>query len=140
MSRQQGPEFGQLLIRLSLGFCFLMHGMQKAFGLFGHDGIGAFQSYLLSMDVILPELSAIAVAYGELFSGIALLVGFFHRSAAVIVLVIMSGAILLQHSNGYFGSQGGCEYQIALMAMAVLILLAGPGPMAYRFEFKKNKE
>ena len=136
---ERSKDIGIFAVRIVLGVCFVLHGLQKVFGAFGGMGLSRWTTTMDNLGVTAPTLSAYAVAFGELAAGLALLVGFFHRTAAIIVLVIMVGGIMYVHGrNGYFNSDSGLEYNLALMAMATVILVGGPGAYAYRMELKKN--
>lgn len=135
-SRERSAEIGTFAVRIVVGLCFLLHGLQKVTGAFDGMGLSRFVDYVEARGVIAPTLTAYIVAFGELFAGVALLVGFFHRTAAIVILVIMAGAFLYV-TEGYFLARG-FEYNLALAAMAFLILMAGPGAYAYRMELKKN--
>jgi len=107
-------------------------------GAFDGLGLAGFTRYVDAHGVAAPTLTAYVVAFGELLAGVALLVGFFHRIAAVMIMVIMVGAILYATgSEGYFLAEG-YEYNLALLAMAFLVFTAGPGAYAFRMELKKQ--
>ena len=136
---ERSKDIGIFGLRIVLGLCFVLHGLQKVVGAFGGSGLGGFVSNMRDLGVTAPALTAYAVAFGELLGGAAMLVGFFHRVAAIIILVIMAGGIFYVHGqNGYFNSNHGFEYNLALMAMAFCVLIGGPGAYAYRMELKKN--
>jgi uncharacterized membrane protein YphA (DoxX/SURF4 family) len=71
----------------------------------------------------------IAVAWGELLGGAALLLGLLTRLAAVGLLIIQVGAILtVTAARGFsFAAGGGFEYNIALIAMCLALILTGGG-------------
>ena len=71
----------------------------------------------------------IAIAWGELLGGFALLFGILTRLAAVGLLIIQVGAILtVTAARGFsFAAGGGFEYNIALIAMCVALVLTGGG-------------
>jgi uncharacterized membrane protein YphA (DoxX/SURF4 family) len=74
----------------------------------------------------------LAVAWGELLGGFALLFGIVTRLVAVGLIVIQVGAILtVTAARGFsFASGGGYEYNIALIAMCVTLFLLGGGAWA----------
>ncbi|HKB36966.1 MAG TPA: DoxX family protein [Gemmataceae bacterium] len=74
----------------------------------------------------------LAVAWGELLGGFALLFGILTRLVAVGLIVIQVGAILtVTAARGFsFANGGGYEYNIALIAMCVTLLLLGGGAWA----------
>jgi putative oxidoreductase len=57
-----------------------------------------------------------------------LIVGFLCRFSAASLIVIMIGAIATVHGqHGFFLSDGGFEYNLALIGLLAPILIAGPG-------------
>ena len=115
----------------------VMHGLQK-FGAFDGSKIGDFAAYLETVGVAAPGLAAYALAGGLLLSGLALAVGAFHKIACSFVVVYMVGSIWYVTGGTYFGAQG-FEYPAALIALASLFYLYGPGPLAYVVQFQKQE-
>lgn len=113
-----------LLVRLIVGIIFMMHGAQKVFGAFGGPGLAGI------MEGMGPVLGFL-VAIGEFFGGLGLVVGFLSRFSAAANIVIMIGAIIQVHGkNGFFLSDKGFEYNLALIGLLLPILLLGPGRWA----------
>lgn len=115
-------ELGLLPARAALGSTMLYHGVQK---LRDREKAGrSFQSLGLSPG----RPWALATAVAETFAGASALLGFLTRPAALAVLVTQSVAIAKVHRrNGFDASKGGYEFNLALMAIAAGLLLAGPG-------------
>ena len=128
------------VVRAALGFCFLMHGLQKIlpYKWLGGMSHSAFSSFLRRGGVPWHDLSAYVVPWAEVAAGVALLVGFAHKFSSGVVIVLMLGAIMFFHRGGYFMPKG-MEYPIALIAMAVLVFKAGPGSFAFEVEFRQNQ-
>jgi putative oxidoreductase len=74
----------------------------------------------------------LAVAWGELLGGIALLFGFLTRIAAAGLLIIQVGAIYtVTWARGFsFDAGGGYEYNLALLAMCLTLMLSGGGALS----------
>jgi uncharacterized membrane protein YphA (DoxX/SURF4 family) len=73
----------------------------------------------------------LAVAWGELLCGIAMLLGLLTRVAAVGLIVIMIGAIYtVTGAQGFSGAGGGYEYNLAILAMCVVLIIKGSGPLS----------
>ena len=71
---------------------------------------------------------AVATGAAEFFAGIASLLGFLTRPAALAVLVTQAVAIAKVHrKKGFDVMQGGFEYNLALIAIALGLLVTGPG-------------
>jgi uncharacterized membrane protein YphA (DoxX/SURF4 family) len=73
----------------------------------------------------------LAVAWGELLCGIALLLGVLTRLAAAGIIVIMIGAIwAVTGAHGFSAAGGGYEYNLAIVAMCAALIIKGPGPVS----------
>jgi putative oxidoreductase len=129
------PSWSRLVVRLALGIVFFAHGSQKVFGWFGGRGLPAtvqmFQQYLK-----LPPAATVVAACIECFGGLALVLGLLARPAALGVIVVMLVAIAKVHwKNGFFlatqpGQGNGWEYNFALIAMALAVLVGGAGVLS----------
>ena len=117
-------DIGTLVLRLALGLIFVMHGYQKVFEM-GHEAVAGFMG---SLGLPLASLMAYLVSYGELITGILLIVGLFTHWAAKIDIVIAIVAFLTVHmSKGFFLSGGGYEYIMLIFASSVAVMISGAG-------------
>jgi putative oxidoreductase len=116
-------DFALLVVRVVAGVIFAAHGAQKLFGAFGGPGL----------EKIVEMMGPIAypVAVGEFFGGLGLVVGFLSRFSAASLIVVMIGAIAMVHGqHGFFLSNNGFEYNLALIGLLTPTLIAGPGRYA----------
>ena len=128
------PSWSLLVIRLGLGIIFFAHGAQKVLGWFGGHGLKGTIGYFQQALKIPPALTVLA-ALTEFLGGIALIVGFLGRPAAIGLIIVMLVAIAKVHSaNGFFvnwsmqpGKGHGFEMNFALIAMALAVLIGGAG-------------
>ena len=118
-----------LIARIIVGVVFMAHGAQKLFGAFGGPGLSAVVGMMGPLGYL--------VSIGEFFGGLGLVVGFLSRFSAASIIVIMLGAIGMVHGKvGFFmnwtGNQGGegFEYHLLVIAILLVILIAGPGRYA----------
>ena len=118
-----------LVARITVGVVFMAHGAQKLFGAFGGPGLSAVVGMMGPLGYL--------VSIGEFFGGLGLVVGFLSRFSAASIIVIMLGAIAMVHGKvGFFmnwmGNQGGegFEYHLLVIAILLVILIAGPGRYA----------
>jgi len=117
------------LIRLTLGYTFILHGAQKLFGLFGGPGLQGFTSWLGTLGV--GSLWAKLAAIAEFAGGVLLLTGIASEVGALLTIPVMLGAVFLVHwSKGFFGQNGGYEYPLNLVLFALAVIIGGPGKWA----------
>ena len=128
-------DLGFLILRAALGIIFIAHGGQKLFGWFGGPGFDATVRTFGSQLGIPAPLAMLAI-FTEFFGGIAVLLGVLTRLAGLGIAFTMLVAALTVHvKNGFFlgmgpGQANGFEYNLALGAMALCLVLAGPGRFA----------
>lgn len=120
-------SLGLLLLRIVLGVVFVAHGWQKV----AVDGLAATRQAFGGMGIPLAEVAAPVAAVTELAAGIALLVGFATRIAAVLLAVTAVVALVVVHlPNGFSSAEGGIEYVLVLAVASVAIAATGPGRLA----------
>ncbi|SDG36819.1 putative oxidoreductase [Lentzea fradiae] len=124
-----GPDIGLLGLRAVLGGIFVLHGLQKVFGLFGGPGINGFAQSLEKMGYRESVVLAWVTGITELAGGSLLVLGLFTPLAAAGLLAVMANVIALQYKGGFFGPNG-VELELALAGMAFAALFAGPGRAA----------
>ena len=130
------PSWSHLMVRLALGIVFFAHGAQKAFGWFGGRGLSATISGFRRLNI--PPAATTAAAFIECFGGLAMLLGFLVRPAALALIAVMLVAIAKVHGqNGFFinfdltpGRGHGYEFNLVLIAMALSILIGGAGVLS----------
>ena len=125
---KQHVHLGSFLLRVGLAVIFIIHGYLKL----TQEGGRAWTESLDSN-------AQLAVAWGETVCGVALLVGLFSRLAAVGLVVIMVGAIVVQTGRYDFIYVGdfpranpsriptGAEYNFALIVMCLAVVAIGSG-------------
>ena len=120
-----------MIIRLALGIIFMAHGAQKLFGAFGGPGMGGMAQFLGSLGVRPGAFWAWVVALAEFFGGLGILLGLLTGVASIVIIIDMLVAIALVHGkNGFFITNTGYEYNVALILMALSLVFSGPGPLA----------
>lgn len=118
-----------LLVRLVVGSIFVAHGAQKVFGLFGGPGLENFVAWATSLG--LPVVLAYLAPFAEFIGGLMLLLGIVPELGALITIPVMIGAIVLVHKgHGYFMQNGGFEYPLNLIFLAIAIIIGGHGKCA----------
>lgn len=129
------PSWSLLVVRLGLGVVFFAHGSQKVLGWFGGHGLGGTIKTFQGMGV--PPAAATLAAFIEFLGGGALIIGLLARPAAVGIIVVMLVAINKVHAkHGFFlnlgvpGKGPGFEFNFALIAMALAVLIGGAGVLS----------
>ncbi|HET7876023.1 MAG TPA: DoxX family protein [Methylomirabilota bacterium] len=126
-----------LIVRVVLGIIFFAHGAQKVFGWFGGNGLKGTIGYFKQALGVPPALTVLA-ALTECFGGLAVLVGFLARPAALGLIIVMLVAIAKVHwPNGFFlnmsmqpGKGHGFEFNLALIGLALAVLVGGAGAVS----------
>ena len=120
-------SYGLLLLRLVVGATMFSHGAQKLFGWFGGGGPKGTAGFMGQLGFRAPLLMALSAGLGEA-GGLAFAAGFVTPLAALGIAVVMINAITLVHwSNGFFNGNGGIEFPLVLLTVAVAVTATGPG-------------
>ena len=135
----RNPGFGLAILRITLGFIFIMHGWPKLAG--GIDGLVAM---LESFGVPLPFIVASGIAVLETVGGACLIIGWSVTPFALLLAIHMVNGIFLVHlSNGFYvvgPGQGGYEFNLLLTAGLLTLVLAGSGIATIRSIFAQDIE
>ena len=132
MKAFQTEDIGKLVLRLTLGILLLLHGVAKIFG-----GVGGISGMLQGIG--LPGVLAYGVYIGEVLAPLLVIIGWFARIGALIIVVNMLTAIYLAHLNDIFtlakgGGGWALEPQGFFLFTALAVALIGPG----RFSAREN--
>lgn len=114
-------------MRLAFGLSIFAHGYNKVFG---KGGLNRTAKWFAKMGMRAPKLQARLAALTEISAGIALTIGFATPIAAAALIALMVVAIAVAHrNNGYFIFRPGqgWEYCAAILAVAIVISILGPG-------------
>lgn len=120
-------DIGRLILRGVLGITVLLHGISKLM-----SGVGPISGMLGQAG--LPGFLAYGVYVGEVIAPLLIIVGFYSRIGAWIVVINMLFAIGLVHTGELMSLNGQGGWAIELQAMflftAAAIALIGPGRFA----------
>lgn len=123
-----------LVARLILAWIFVYHGARRLFGWFDGPGLHASADYFADVAGLKPgTFFALMGGIIEFFGGIALALGLLTRLAAAGIVVDMSMAIVtVTWANGInaTGDKGGYELNLALGALALLLVAFGAGRLS----------
>ena len=129
-------DYSSCLLRIGLGVSFFLHG-------YGKDPIQqGFIDWLASKGIPFADLTAFLVAWGEMLSGIGILIGgliglslptignIITRLSGGAIMVIMIGALLLAHSDWaiFIGERGSILFaseQLFLLLLGTYFAIKG---------------
>ena len=114
-------EIGALILRVTLGAIFFIHGVVKFQG-----GIENTAGWFESLG--LPGATAYGVALLEIIGGILLIIGLATRLVSTLFAVLMIGATLkVKLAIGFLGNgqMAGYELDLAFLAIAVYLVING---------------
>lgn len=119
---------GAFITRVSLGVVLLAHGLLKVLVFTIPGTVGYFES------LGLPAIAAYLTIFAELFGGIALILGLYSRLVALLSLPLLMGSVWAHAGNGWLFSapNGGWEFPLLLVALAVAVAAQGGGKYALR--------
>jgi putative oxidoreductase len=121
-------DTGLLIIRLIIGLTFAAHDTQKLFGWFGGHGIAGTGGWFESIGMKPGKALAITAGLAELIGGLLFAGGVFLWIAAILIIGSMLVAIVKVHgANGYWVTQNGYEYNMALIVIALGVAMIGAG-------------
>jgi putative oxidoreductase len=127
-NKLHNDDLGKLVLRLTVGGLMMFHGIAKLSD--GFETVRKIGGGLAGKG--LPEFIAYGVLIGEVIVPILLIVGYFTRPAAIILILNMIVAIWLAHPQDFFklSAQGGAwalELQGFYLFGALAILFLGAG-------------
>lgn len=131
-------HLGSFLLRLGLACIFIFHGVLKAV-----QGGGS------AWHPTLTEATQLAVTWGELACGFSFLFGLWSRFAALGIVIIQVGAIIIERWRLDFintdflrtihATPTGVEYNFALITMCLAVLAIGSGMVSLDYLFFGRK-
>ena len=131
--------FGPAVLRLAMGVIFLAHGAQKLLGIWGGSGPDGTATFFDQIGVAPAYPMALLVGLIELSGGILLIAGAFTLLASLVLIANMLVAVWKVHlAQGFFlnwsaapGAGFGYEFNLALIAALVSLMLTGPGAFSF---------
>lgn len=124
----RGRPAAPLVLRLVLGGLFIWHGIDKF-----DAGISTVEEMFTMWGVPAPGITAFVVAVVEIVGGLALVLGIGTRIAAMLLSVVMIGALIYVKADlGVISSEPmpGAELDLALLAGLIALIVLGPGPIS----------
>lgn len=128
----QSDELGKLVLRLTLGFLLLFHGISKVMN--PAPTLDSMSGMLAAAG--LPTFIAYGVFIGEVLAPILIILGIYSRIGGLIVVINMVFAVLLVHSTDLLSltKDGGwaLELQGFYLFMGLALFFLGSGRVAVK--------
>ena len=121
-------DAGIAALRLTIGWIFAAHGAHKAFGWWEGPGYAGWTGAIETMGFRPAALWAFISVGAELGAGLLLALGLLTPLAAA--GLVGQGIVIIARvhwANGFWSSNGGYEFPLALLGGSVAIALTGPG-------------
>jgi len=121
-----------LPLRIALGLIFIAHGAQKVLGVWGGPGLAKFTAGSAPFGFMRPAWVWMGLAaFSELVGGALVLLGLVTRAGAFFLAITMLVAMVGVHwGGGFFLSNKGIEYTVALLGMSLALLISGGGRLS----------
>jgi putative oxidoreductase len=129
MNERRYEEIGTLLLRVTLGAVYIAHSLYLKLVVFTLPGTAQFFA-----SIGLPPLLAYLVFAVEAIGGVALVLGFRTRQAALALVPVALGATWAHLGSGWLFTNpgGGWEYPLFLAIATLAQSLLGSGALALR--------
>lgn len=122
-------KLGITVLRATVGAIFFAHGAQKLWGWFGGYGLEATAKAFDSIGLKPGKRTALIAGASEAGGGALLGLGLLTPVGAAATIGVMNQAVRTVHlEKGFFVTNGGYEFNLALVAAAFLLADTGPGP------------
>jgi putative oxidoreductase len=118
--------WGITILRVAVGLPYIVHGGQK---LFIHK-MAKVTMMMKANGLPWPRVCAILVSTVEFFGGIALVLGFYTRLAAMPLSFTMVVALVAVKLKGGYFLPEGYEYVLLLLAASIALIFTGSGAFA----------
>jgi putative oxidoreductase len=124
-------QIGRLIARTVIGGLFVGHGTQKWFGWFDGPGLERASATMDSLGLRPGRRNAVAASASEAIGGTMLIAGALTPLAATTLIATMITAIRTVHlKNGPWATNGGYEFNLALIAGLLALVDGGPGELS----------
>jgi putative oxidoreductase len=124
-------DLGRLFLRGVVGPLFVGHGTQKLFGWFGGHGLDGTGGFFENLGLRPGKRHATAAGMAEAGGGLLLTLGAATPVAATMISATMITAIRKVHlPKGPWVTEGGYEYNLALVAAMATLVETGPGSLS----------
>ncbi|MFE2936391.1 DoxX family protein [Streptomyces sp. NPDC059278] len=130
-------DCGLLLVRITFGLLMAGHGSQKLFGILGGEGLDATGKGFAALGYHPGALYATIGGGSEFLGGLGLALGLFTPLASAALTGVMINAMAtVTAAHGLWETQGGVEFNVCIVVVALAIAAIGPGRFALDRPFR----
>jgi putative oxidoreductase len=127
----RSEDIAKIILRITLGFLMLFHGVAKLHDL---QALGFIKNQLEGVDI--HPVFAYGVYIGEIIAPLLIVLGIYARFGGFLIFINMLFAIILVHSNDLLSlSQHGgwrLELQAFYLVAGLIVMLIGSGRYAIK--------
>jgi putative oxidoreductase len=123
-------DLALLVLRVVIGLLIVSHGAMKLFGAFGGPGLDATSGGLHSAGFRPARLWALMGSAAELIGGVLFVLGLLSPLGSVAIVAAMLIAVTKIHWPKVWVTQGGFEYALVMLTIALAVGIAGPGALS----------
>ncbi len=120
-------DLALLVLRVVVGLLIASHGAMKLFGAFGGPGLHGTSGWLHSAGFRPARLWALVASGAEFGGGLLFALGLLSPLGSVGIAAAMLTAITKIHWPKVWATEGGFEYPLVMLAVALAVGIAGPG-------------
>jgi putative oxidoreductase len=131
--RRGTQDLGLMVLRVGLGAWLVVHGLQKAFGWWGGQGLNGYEHALAAAGFQHAGILTYLATGAQIGAGVLLVLGLFTPVAAAVAVGYLLNALAVevaaQPVHGYFPYflPEGHEYLVTMIVLAAALTLTGPG-------------
>src|SRR5437588_9013097 len=116
-----------VILRLRVGLLIAGHGAEKLFGLVVGQGLGGTSAFLGSVGYRPAPFWALLGGLSEFAGGLLFAIGFLSPLGSITIGAAMLTAITKFHWPKLWSTNGGFEYPLVHLAVAIAVGISGPG-------------
>lgn len=120
-------DLALVILRVTVGLLVASHGAQKLFGVFGGHGLKGTSGWLHSQGFRPALLWAVLGGAAEFGGGLLFALGLLSPLGSLGIGAAMLIAITKVHWPKLWVAEGGLEYPLVILSVALAVGIAGPG-------------
>lgn len=122
-------DLGLLVLRVTLGAIYVVHGARKL-GWRNPNGFAGFRASIGRRGYRFAPLWATAAVGAEIGGGLLAILGLLTPAAGALLVGQGVTIVALVRHRGFWHDEGGIEYPLLLTAAALAVAIAGPGGLS----------